>query len=175
MRKLAGLVLLVLLGLYIASAVNGDKPSGSSVGPTVAPPELVAAGRALANFHMSKPAWRKGGFGIVAVADFTFANDNSVAVRDVTIGCTFYGASGTQLGTGEQTIYQTFPAKKSTVVREVNLGFINSQSATASCAVDKVVPLGDPTFDDFYARKPPAEAAPTAQPNPRPAALPVRP
>src|SRR3954469_8970240 len=109
MRKLAGLLFLALLGLYIAGVASGTKPGDSSVSATVVPPELLAASRARDNFHIAKTAWQRSGFGIVATADFTFANDNNVVVKDVTVSCIFYGASGTRLGDAEQTIYRTFP------------------------------------------------------------------
>lgn len=175
MRKLAGLVFLVLLGLYFVGIANGTKPGDSSVGATIVPPELLAASRARDRFHIVKTAWQRAGFGIVATADFTFANDNSVPIKDVTVSCRFYGASGTRLGDAEQTIYRTFPAQKSTAVAAVNLGFINSQSATASCDVANVVPIGDPTFDEFHTTQPPTAAPPSAKPKVRPAALPAQP
>jgi hypothetical protein len=53
-------------------------------------------------------------------------------VRD-DIECTFHGASGTQLGNLQKTIYQSFPSNGTKRVSDFSLGFINQQAASASC------------------------------------------
>jgi hypothetical protein len=179
MRAIAALLLLLIGAIVVFSIAGGNTATSpgavkSTDTVTIIPPEARAAAQATNNFRIVSTAWQKGGFGLVAVADFTFANDNSVPVKDVTVSCIFYAASGTRLGTGDQIIYQSFPAKKSTKAAGVNLGFINSQSAAASCDVESVVPIGDPTFDNIEIPKP-ANTAPVVKPNLRPANLAVQP
>lgn len=82
--------------------------------------------------------WRAGGFGSIAIVDLTFKNENTIAVKDPVVECTFYGASGTKISTKTQTIYRSFGPKKSGTAKGISLGFINQQSATGACRVMSV-------------------------------------
>lgn len=129
-----GLVFLVLLIALIAAfggSREADKPAPApqhtvTLPPAPEPYTLVT----IANY-----TWSKGGFGSVGLATFTIKNDNPFPVKDVFVRCSFYGNSGTALGQADKTIYEVIAAKKSRTFREVNLGFIHSQSARASCRV----------------------------------------
>lgn len=79
--------------------------------------------------------WRKGGFGVVGIVTLTVANDNSYAVKDPVVRCVFTGESGTRLSEPAQTVYQIVPARGRKTLKNIAVGWIDSQSARASCAV----------------------------------------
>lgn len=86
--------------------------------------------------------WSTGGFGAVAIANsITIKNDNSFAVKDIELTCHFSAPSGTVLSRLSHTIYDTVKAKAKRTFSDVNLGFVNSQSQRAACAVEKAARL----------------------------------
>jgi hypothetical protein len=88
--------------------------------------------------RMTMPSftWKIGGFGSIGIVTVTIENGNDFAVKDIGIRCTFDGKSGTQLSAASHTIFDTIKAKSRQTFREVNIGFINSQSARAGCSVE---------------------------------------
>ena len=80
--------------------------------------------------------WSIGGFGSVAVVSLTINNANDFPIKDVRIECRFSGKSGTELSTATHTIFDTVKAKSKRTFKEVNVGFINSQSARAGCGIE---------------------------------------
>lgn len=85
------------------------------------------------NITMQNFDWSKSGFGSIMMASFRLKNENGFAVKDIAITCGLFAKSGTQLSTARQVIYEIIPAKSTRTFREVNLGFINQQSAQANC------------------------------------------
>lgn len=80
-------------------------------------------------------SWKTGGFGSIGIVSITVSNENEFAVKDIVVTCSFSGNSGTHLSTGTQTIYDTVRAKAKRTFPDVNMGFINSQSAKANCFI----------------------------------------
>lgn len=80
--------------------------------------------------------WSIGGFGSVGVVTLTINNANDFPIKDVRIECRFSGKSGTELSTTNHTIFDTVKAKSKRTFKEVNVGFIHSQSARAGCGVE---------------------------------------
>jgi hypothetical protein len=80
--------------------------------------------------------WSLSGFKNVGVVNVTIENSNDFAIKDIGIRCYFNGQSGTQLSSNGHTIFETIPAKGTKAFKEVNVGFVNSQSATARCDVE---------------------------------------
>jgi hypothetical protein len=85
---------------------------------------------------MKGMTWSLSGFKNVGIVNVTIENANDFAVKDVGIRCYFSGKSGTQLSSNNHTIFDTIPAKAKKAFKEVNVGLIDSQSATASCNVE---------------------------------------
>jgi len=54
------------------------------------------------------------------------------AVKDFRVVCKTFGQSGTPLSFASAVVYQSIPAHSRKTIREFDLGFINSQSATVS-------------------------------------------
>lgn len=80
--------------------------------------------------------WNVGGFGTIGIINVTVDNANDFGVKDIAVRCIFSGKSGTELSSTRHTIFDTIAAKSKKVFREVNVGFINSQSARARCEVE---------------------------------------
>jgi hypothetical protein len=80
--------------------------------------------------------WSLAGFKNVGLVNVTIENSNDFPVKDVGVRCYFSGKSGTQLSSNNHTIFDTIPAKAKKAFNEVNVGFINSQSATASFNIE---------------------------------------
>lgn len=75
--------------------------------------------------------WRKGGFGSVALADFTITNNSLVDMKDPVVMVTFYGDSDTEIGSKVETLLIKVPAGKKASQYKVNLGFIKGQASKA--------------------------------------------
>lgn len=81
-------------------------------------------------------SWQKGGFGSIGLVTVAIDNANDFTVRDIGITCTFTGNSGTKISEITHVIYDTVKAKSKRTFKDVNIGFINSQSSRAGCSVD---------------------------------------
>jgi hypothetical protein len=85
---------------------------------------------------LSTFSWSLGGFKSVGLVNATVDNPNDFPVKDVTIQCRFSGKSGTQLSNAGRTVYDTVPAHSKKTFREINVGFVDTQSARAECWVE---------------------------------------
>lgn len=82
--------------------------------------------------------WRLDGFGNVMIATFRISNDNDIAVKDIEILCRTSGRSGTELSSASHTIYDIIAPHKTRTFTDINMGFVDSQSARAGCDVVSV-------------------------------------
>lgn len=79
------------------------------------------------------------GFGNVLEMDFTITNPTIYAVKDFQITCKHFAKSGTAIDSNTRTVYDVVPAKGKKKIRNFNMGFINSQTATSSCRIVNLV------------------------------------
>lgn len=84
---------------------------------------------------ISGQSWKKGGFDSIGLMSFTLKNGNDYRVKDISIVCTFYGNSGTELGVRTHTLYEIIRPSDKRTFSSVNIGFIPSQSAKGGCDV----------------------------------------
>jgi len=49
--------------------------------------------------------------------------------------------SGTVIDSNTRTIYETVEPKSTKIVKEMNMGFINSQASKSGCEISDLVPL----------------------------------
>jgi hypothetical protein len=134
MRLLSGIAAILVIGWVVARSAAVGTPSHRAAvdeAPAVPSPESAVA---------LKYTWRIED-GSVMVANFAITNRNTYAVKDVAILCVHSGASGTRIDENERTIYQIVQAKKTLLVPDFNMGFINSQSAGSSCTIKRVTRL----------------------------------
>lgn len=80
--------------------------------------------------------WSKSGLGMVMEVDFTFTNRSPYPAKDITVTCTHYAPSGTEIDSNTRTIYEIIPAKGKKTIRNFNMGFIHSQASSTSCKID---------------------------------------
>lgn len=80
--------------------------------------------------------WTKDGFGTIMMVDFTLTNRSPFDAKDITVTCTHYAPSGTEIDSNTRTIYEVVPAHGKKVIKDFNMGFIHSQAASTSCRID---------------------------------------
>jgi hypothetical protein len=83
--------------------------------------------------------WRKDGFGNIMIADFTIKNDGDQPAKDFEIVCKHFAHSGTEIDSNTRTLYETVAPHGTRTFREVNMGFINSQTAQSGCHTEDFV------------------------------------
>jgi hypothetical protein len=84
---------------------------------------------------ISAQSWKTGGFDSIGLMSFTLKNGNDYQVKDISIVCTFYGNSGTELGERTHTLYEIIRPRDKRTFSSVNIGFIPSQSSRGGCGV----------------------------------------
>ena len=77
--------------------------------------------------------WRKGGFGAVALAEFTFVNKSLMTLENPKVKVRFSSSNGTIISSREVDVYVTVKPGKRARSKEVNLGFVNDQVERAGC------------------------------------------
>jgi len=81
-------------------------------------------------------SFTKEAFGTVMIADFTIKNATAHDIKDITITCRHYAASGTKIDSNTRTIYQIIPAGKAVRFRNINMGIIDTQVSTSQAGID---------------------------------------
>lgn len=79
--------------------------------------------------------WTKGGFDNIMLVDFTFSNPTPYSAKDITVTCTHYAPSGTEIDSNTRTIYEVVPANGKKKVIKFNMGFIHSQASSSRCSI----------------------------------------
>jgi hypothetical protein len=85
--------------------------------------------------------WRKEAFGDVMIADFTLHNPTQYRFKDFEITCTHSAPSGTVIDSNTRTIYEMVEPTSLKKVRNMNMGFINSQATRSGCRITDLVVL----------------------------------
>ncbi len=78
----------------------------------------------------------RGGFDTVFLLSGTIRNTSDVDIKDPTITCSLYGASGTEIGEVRETLLEIVPAAGTRRFSELNMGFMGStQVARYTCEI----------------------------------------
>lgn len=77
----------------------------------------------------------RGSGGDPLTASFTVENKNDFAIKDFTIRFTFYGNSGTMIGSRSKTFYEVVAAKGEKRLTNARLDFMPNQGASVSAEV----------------------------------------
>jgi|TARA_B100001059_G_C17585326_1_gene451947 hypothetical protein len=86
-------------------------------------------------------------YGTLLKVDLILENMNDYAVKDITVSCQIFGASGTYIGsTRFKTIYEKVPAKSKIRVDGIEMGFVDSQTKSAVCKKESYTNLA-PLWD----------------------------
>ena len=141
-------ILLALILIPVALAVVGSALSPRSTSTSAArstasdsprqpsPRELKEAIRDQIKLDWE---WQNGGFGNVMEADFKITNGSDHDIKDIEIRTTQSGKSGTQIDRNTRTIYEIIKARQTKVFKKFNMGFIHSQSESASARITDFV------------------------------------
>lgn len=79
--------------------------------------------------------WSKGGFDNIMLVDFEFQNPTQHSVKDLTITCTHFGPSGTEIDSNTRTIYEIIPGQGRKRINDFNMGFIHTQARSTRCEI----------------------------------------
>lgn len=131
------LLVLVFLGGVTNLFTDGStRQVSSSMTPVPVNPKQVLLNTVQLDFN-----WHTDGFGTVMIADFTIKNPTAYRFKDIEITCNYFGPSGTIIDSNTRTIYQIVQPKSTKVIREQNMGFINSQASSSSCKLTNLTVL----------------------------------
>jgi hypothetical protein len=122
----------------VSSLAENSRPvTTPKVAPTIAPkPEPTAVSKEAAKRMVTvNYKWTKDGFGTIMMVDFTLTNRSPYSARDITVTCTHYAPSGTEIDSNTRTIYEVVPANGKKVVKQFNMGFIHSQAKSSRCEI----------------------------------------
>jgi hypothetical protein len=86
-------------------------------------------------------SWHMGGFGSTPIHTLTLKNRCELSYKDIGILISYSSKSGTPVDTGRYVIMDVLPASKTKTFRDINMGFMDSQSETASVIITSVKPL----------------------------------
>jgi hypothetical protein len=136
----AVLLLLVCFGGLMNVASSGSGTSSASSGnptptPTVDPKDALLRDVKL-DFN-----WTTGGFGNVMIADFTIKNPTQYRFKDFEIKCRHSAPSGTVIDSNTRTVYEIVEPKSTKVIKQMNMGFIQSQASRSGCKITDLTPI----------------------------------
>ena len=124
-----------------APSANNARPKETIATPTPTPreePKVVA----MRDVKLKLNSWKKGGFDSIMLVNLTIENPTEYSVKDVSITCTHYAPSGTEIDSNSRTVYEVVPAKGRKAIREFNMGFIHSQASTTNCEIRDLEVMG---------------------------------
>lgn len=132
---LAGVGALCLIGIIVGVMDNRINVPGSDPvnKESETKTELILLKAEVTRFEI-------GGFGTVGILDVKFVNHDTRAYKDPVIEIKYYSNSGTLLNSTSKTVYEKFPAKKTRVIRRINVGFIPQQTTSCYAAVVTAIP-----------------------------------
>ncbi|MGO9620073.1 MAG: zinc ribbon domain-containing protein [Desulfobaccales bacterium] len=131
------ILLIILFIIGIGSLMDKTKQSGPNVSSTTqfSPEPRPLKAEALKSVKIKDFKWYKAGFGQVMIVDITIENKCPYDIKDLSIKCIHRSKSGTEIDVTSGTIYDFVKAGKTKTFKNVNLGFVHSQSASCNCEV----------------------------------------
>jgi len=131
-----GSIGLSVLGLIAGSSAIKESAAKSSSGDgdprEKSPRELKEEVRDQIELDWS---WGKSGFGNIMEANFTITNSSPYDIKDIEIRTIQSGKSGTKIDRNTRTIYEIIKAGETKKFEKFNMGFIHSQSESASATI----------------------------------------
>jgi hypothetical protein len=138
-RFLGTIAGLIVLAGVVAVIREGPQPHLPAAAPSAAPPAAPAKPtvyrwEVLERLPVTKRVFR-GTSGDPLTGSFTVENKNDFAIKDFTIRFTFYGNSGSMIGSRDRTYYELISAKGSKRLKDARLGFMPDQGTSVSAEV----------------------------------------
>jgi len=87
------------------------------------------------NIQIEHITYSFGGFDNVLIVKVKLKNRGKVTLKDFLFDCVTVSQSNTELGKPQYTLYQSLAPGQSKTFSNVNIGFVNSQTARAGCEV----------------------------------------
>jgi hypothetical protein len=84
-------------------------------------------------------SWHLEGLKNILVVDLVIKNKSTVTWKDMSVICDGYAKSGTMIGSSGGTVYDIVKPGKELKVKGLNMGFVNTQTSSANCAVVNAV------------------------------------
>lgn len=109
--------------------------SGQSVYTSAEADRLYPQGK----MSLSDFSWSTVAFDQIAEVSFVLKNGNDFSTKDVEVVCEFYGNSGTLLNRSTKTVYDIVKKNGRLPVKNLSMGFVNPQAASANCKIAKAV------------------------------------
>jgi hypothetical protein len=90
---------------------------------------------------MKDLSWRTGASDTIMMVNVIFENKGSDDFEDSGLTCDGYSNNGTKICSNSRIIYAVVKAGKSKSIRNVDMGFIDSQAVSASCRITNLTVL----------------------------------
>lgn len=131
MLKLRGILFIISVFLLLGCGSSND----NNEAPLPAVEETPSQPNAKDSLSLDFKSWELSS-DVIFIGKFKIKNNHSdYSIKDITIECSTYGNSGTLLNSVSKTVFEVIQPSKSKTVKELNFGFVDSQSATAKCQI----------------------------------------
>jgi len=129
--------LALLLGTAVVGTAMAATPSPGQPSAAKAPTskQLEQQAQLVAALQMSEISWHKGGFNEIMMLDAKVQNTGKRDVKDIKVVCDHASESGSKVASNAATIYGPFPAGKSKLIHEFDMGVVHDQTKGTSCSI----------------------------------------
>jgi hypothetical protein len=135
------IVILIVLGIAVAQHYPNNKASPSASSSLTVYSAADVRQQIIDQVEIKDLSWRKGGFDNIMMVNATFENKGTNDVEDIELTCDDYSNTGTKIYSNSRIIYTVVKAGKSKSIRNVDMGFIDSEAVSASCRITNLTVL----------------------------------
>jgi hypothetical protein len=114
------------------AAAPGNDPASASKAPTS---KAEQQAQVVAALQMSEISWHRGGFNDIMMLNATVQNTGKRDVKDIKVVCDPGSDGGSKVQSNSATIYGPFPAGKSKLIHEFDMGVVHDQAKGTSCSI----------------------------------------
>jgi hypothetical protein len=128
------------LALFIGIAVAGTATATQGTDPVPASKAPIAKAadqqaQLVTALHLSEVSWHKGGFNDIMMLNATVQNTGKRDVKDIKVVCDHSSNGVSTVASNSATIYGPFPAGKSKVIHEFDMGVFHDQAKDTNCSI----------------------------------------
>lgn len=136
MKAFIGLCCVALLSYGVYSQFI-EKDAPAATGSVTSAQSRPGSADPRSGLNVVAVDWRRDGYGLAAVVDVAVRNNNTYSVRVDGIACRFRDKDSGKVEEHSQGVYDVVPARGEKVVKNVGLGFVNSELQGVGCNVTK--------------------------------------
>jgi hypothetical protein len=122
------------LALFFGIAVGGTAMSVSITGSASASNAPTQA-QVVSALQITEINWHKGGFNNIMMLNAAVQNSGESDVKDIQVVCDHPSDGATKIDSNSATIYGPFPAGKSKLIHEFDMGVFHDQAKGTSCSI----------------------------------------